>query len=321
MSRRNILCVLLAGLCFSFLAPNLLLADDYPNKPITCIIPFSAGGTHDLTARVFTSIIPQYLGQPIVVKLMPGAGGQRGTAAAVRAKPDGYTLLYSNKFVDQLQPLIEKLPYNTTKSLVTVWRLNYSPGGPVSLATKPWKTLKDLFAWAKKNPGKLKVGHSGKWGASFTWGAQLLTEAGVEARFLGYQGGGPATQALLAGETDISISMPILQIANYKAGKVRIYALYGDKRLKEFPDVPTLKELGFKSELTMDRVIFVPRGVPENRIKILREALLKLNKDKTYTRMMKRLGENNEYMDGPEYEKLRIEYKKEFQALVKKLGQ
>ena len=143
----------------------------------------------------------------------------------------------------------------------------------------------------------------------------------MEARFLGYQGGGPATQALLAGETDISISMPILQIANYKAGKVRIYALYGDKRLKEFPDVPTLKELGFKSELTMDRVIFVPRGVPENRIKILREALLKLNKDKTYTRMMKRLGENNEYMDGPEYEKMRIEYKKEFQALVKKLGQ
>ena len=104
----------------SFIAAGLILgsglstakADDYPNKPITMIIPLGAGGSHDLNARVFTSIIPEYLGNAIIVKLMPGASGQKGTAAAARAKPDGYTLLFTHNYIDQLQQHIEKLPYD-----------------------------------------------------------------------------------------------------------------------------------------------------------------------------------------------------------------
>ncbi|MBW2209090.1 MAG: tripartite tricarboxylate transporter substrate binding protein, partial [Deltaproteobacteria bacterium] len=103
-----------------------VLAGKYPSKPITLIIPLGAGGSHDLNSRVFTSVIPAYLNQAMVVKLMPGAGGQTGTAAAIKAKPDGYTLIFTHNYIDQLQPLIEKLPYDPIKDLKTVWRLNYA---------------------------------------------------------------------------------------------------------------------------------------------------------------------------------------------------
>jgi len=322
MYRKKIMGVFFVVFCLVFVVHGPVLSDDYPTKPITVIIPFSAGGTHDITARVFTSIIPQYLGQPVVVKLMPGAGGQLGTAAAVRAKPDGYTLLYSHKFIDQLQPLIEKLPYDTLKSLVAVWRLNYSPGGPRVMSVKPWKTVDELFDYIRKHPGEVKFGHSGKWGAAFTWGALLLTEADIadKVRWLGYKGGGPTEQALLAGETDFSIGMPLHALSCYKAGTCRQLAFSADKRLPDFPDVPTLKELGYKSELTMDRVVFAPRGVPEDRVKVLEDAFRKLAADKTYKNLMGKLGENTEYMEGAEYEKMRVKYRNEFKALVDKLG-
>ena len=99
-------------------------AADYPNKSITLIIPLGAGGSHDLNARVFTSIIPAYLGQPVVVKLMPGASGQTGTAAAARARPDGYTLLFTHNYFDQLQQYVTKLPYDSNKDFVPVVQLN-----------------------------------------------------------------------------------------------------------------------------------------------------------------------------------------------------
>ena len=121
------------------------------------IIPFGAGGSHDLNVRVFTSVISQYLGHPMVVKLMPEAGGQKGTAAAVKAKPDGYTLLFTHNFLDQIQPLIEDLPYDTHKALVSVARLNYGPGTMFVNPKRSWKTLKEMLEYIKAHPGEVKL--------------------------------------------------------------------------------------------------------------------------------------------------------------------
>ena len=99
---------------------------DYPEKPITMVIPFGPGGSHDLNARVFTSIIPQYLGNAIIVKLVPGASGQTGTSMVAQAKPDGYTLLFTHNYVDQLQHHVKKLPYKPLSDFVTVARINYA---------------------------------------------------------------------------------------------------------------------------------------------------------------------------------------------------
>jgi len=318
MKSKNIFRFLLVGLIVVFAFAGTVLGATYPKKPITMIIPLGAGGSHDLNARVFTSVIPEYLGQAIVVKLMPGAGGQTGTAAAVRAKPDGYTLIFTHNYIDQLQPLVEKLPYDTTKALRTVWALNYGPPVFFSRSDKPWKSLDELLDHGKKNPGKLQFAHTGKWGAGFTPGALVLTKAGVDAQFIPYKGGGPALQAILAGDGDFSVGFPAQTLPLYRAGKLRLFAISAEKRLKEAPDVPTLKELGYTSGV-MYRIIMAPRKTPDDRVKVLREAFRKLYEDKTFKNLMAKLGENMEYMDGPDYEKVRAEQKKQYAELIEKI--
>jgi len=320
MKTKNIVRSLLVVLLMGFLCIGPAIAADYPEKPITLIIPLGAGGSHDLNARVFTSVIPTYLGQPMVIKLMPGAGGQTGTAAAVRAKADGYTLIFTHNFIDQLQPQIEKLPYDTTKELVAVWRLNYGPPCFYGLSDRPYKTLQEMLDYGKQNPGKLRFASTGKWGAGFTPGAVVLTRAGVEATIIPYQGGGPALQATLAGDVDFTVGFPAQGLPHYKTGKLRFYAVGAEKRLEEAPDVPTLPELGYPvGSLLMSRIIMAPRETPPERINVLREAFKKIYEDKTFLALMKNLGENIEFMDGPDYEKVRAEQKEEYTKLVKKI--
>jgi len=320
MKTKDIIRSLLVGLLMGFLCIGPTIAADYPEKPITLIIPLGAGGSHDLNARVFTSVIPSYLGQPMVIKLMPGAGGQTGTAAAVKAKADGYTLIFTHNFIDQLQPVVEKLPYDTTKALISVWRLNYGPPCFYGLSDRPYKTLAEMLDYGKQNPGKLKFGTTGKWGAGMTPGAVVLTRAGVEATYIPYQGGGPALQAALAGDVDFTVGFPAQGLPHYKTGKLRFYAVGAEKRLAEAQDVPTLPELGYPvGSLLMSRIIMAPRDTPPERIKILQDAFGKLYQDKTFLNLMNSLGENVEYMNGPEYEKVRAEQKEEYTNLVKKI--
>jgi tripartite-type tricarboxylate transporter receptor subunit TctC len=317
MKARYIVPLVILSMFFLGAGPS---AAAYPDKPITLIIPLGAGGSHDLNARVFTSVIPTYLGQPMVIKLMPGAGGQIGTAAAVRAKPDGYTLIFTHNFIDQLQPLVEKLPYDTTKALITVWRLNY--GTPIFYGKpdRPYKTLQELIAWAKKNPGKLKFGSTGKWGAGETPGALVFSRNGLDVNYIPYKGGGPALQAALKGDVDVTVGFPAQSLPYLKTGQLRFYAVGAEQRLKEAPDCPTLKELGYPVEsLLMSRIIMAPRATPPDRIKTLQDAFRKLYKDKTFIKLMDNLGENMEFMDGPEYEKVRAKQKEEYTELVKKI--
>jgi tripartite-type tricarboxylate transporter receptor subunit TctC len=249
---------------------------------------------------------------------MPGAGGQIGTAAAAKAEPDGYTLIFTHNYIDQLQQFVQTLPYDPTKDLVSIAQINYAPGAIVVRADKPWKTLKDMLDYGRANPGKLKFAHSGNWGASMVPGAQLLAEAGVDATFIAHKGGGPAMQAVLAGDGDFTIAFP--SVVEAQGDKVRALAIAGDKSVLK--GVPTFKELGFKVDGgmgEMSRVILAPRGIPDDRRKKLEEAFAKLNSDKTYQNLMKRIDENTEYMSGADYEKVRAEQKAEYQKLVEKL--
>lgn len=306
------------ALAAAFAVPALAgaQAQTYPGKPITLILPLGAGGSHDLNSRVFTSIIPRYLGNAMIVKLMPGASGQTGTAAAAGAKADGYTLLFTHNFFDQLQQHVTKLPYDTNKDFETVVRLNYAVPSVVVLASKPWKSLKDMVAFAKKNPGKLKFGHSGNWGAIMVPGAMLLSQAGIKATLVPHKGGGPAMKALLAGDVDFSMAFP--SVVGAQGKKLRVLASLGAKRT--FKDVPTVNEIGYKIDVgLMNRVVLAPRGMPADRMKKLRNAFGALQKDKTYKRMMKRLGENTALMMGADYEKERAQQNKAFKTLIAKI--
>lgn len=286
---------------------------DYPEKPITLVLPLGAGGSHDLNSRVFTSIIPQYLDNAMIVKLMPGASGQKGTAHVAKSKADGYTLLFTHNFYDQLQQHVTKLPYSPS-DFETVVRLNFATPSIVVLASSPHKTLKDLLDWGKANPNKLKFGHSGNWGAIMVPGAMLLSEAKVKATLVPHKGGGPTMKALLSGDVDFTMAFP--SVIGAQGDNLRVLSSLGSERT--YKDVPTLKELGYSADVgLMNRVVLAPKGMPADRMKKLRDAFAAMQSDKTYGRMMKRLGENTELMQGGEYEGVRMEQSKNYEMLVK----
>lgn len=290
-------------------------ADDYPSKSITLIIPLGAGGSHDLNARVFTSIIPQYLGQPMVVKLMPGASGQTGTAAAARARPDGYTLLFTHNYFDQLQQYVTKLPYDPMKDFETVVMLNSAASCMATKPGRPYKTWDEMIAYAKANPGKIEMAHSGQWGAGMIHQAQLMQRYGIRFNLTPYPGGGPAMKALLADDADMTTGFPIT-IQTVGSG---VYPLACGAPNSAIPpdtpiygkDIPEMKGVGF-----MQRIVMAPKGVPADRMAKLRKAFMDLKGDKTFKRLMSRLGEDTNVIDGPEYEKMRVEQANEYKGLV-----
>ena len=292
-------------------------AQSFPEKPITLILPLGAGGSHDLNARVFTSVLPEFLGQPVVVQLMPGASGQTGTAAAATAPADGHTLLFSHNFFDQLQQHVTELPYNPMEDFVTVARLNFAPASIVVRSDSPYNTLDELLAFGRDNPGKLKFGHSGQWGAIMVPGARLLDEAGVVANFTPFQGGGPALRALLAGDVDFSMMFP--SVIEAQGDNLRTLASAGSERT--FGEVPTFGELDFKSDIgMMQRVVFAPRGIPADRLATLRGAFAELQENRTFQRLMSRLGEDlSTFMDGADYEALRPQQSAAFKELVESI--
>jgi len=290
----------------------------YPEKPITMIVPLGAGGSHDRNARVFTSVIPEYLGNAVIVKLMPGASGQTGTAAAASAEADGYTLLFTHNYYDQLQQHVKKLPYDTTKDFVTVAQLNSNDASLIVRADSPFKTLKDLVDFAKAKPGKLKFAHSGVWGAVHVPAMQLFKEAGIKVTMVPYKGGGPSMRGFLAAEADFTLQFPSTILAQGDA--VRVLASGGAK--SHFEGVPSFGDLGYSADIgQMARIIMAPRGIPEDRLKMLQDALMKVNEDKTYKGLIKRIGENQAFINGPDYEMMRPKQSETYKELVKSLAQ
>lgn len=291
-------------------------AADYPEKPISLVIPLGAGGSHDLNARIMTSVIPQYLNQAMIVQLSPGAAGQKGTNEVATAKPDGYTLLFTHNYIDQLQQHVENLPYNPLEDFVTVARINFAPIAIVVKSDSPYQSAEDLFAAAKEKPGKIKMAHSGNWGALFVPAAQLMQANEFELNLVPYKGGGPAMQALLSGDVDITMGFPSTLSGQLDSGAVRVLATAGEERI--YPEVPSFSELGVGGDVGfMHRVVLAPKGIPEDRLTMLRDAFGKLNGDKTYKRMMSRMGENIDYMSGADYDNARAEQKEAYKSLVK----
>jgi len=291
---------------------------EYPEKPVTVVIPFGAGGSHDLNARVMTSIIPQYLDQAMIVRLTPGASGQKGTQEVARAKADGYTLLFTHNYVDMLQQYVEELPYDPMADFIPVARINFAPSVIIVSGDSPYQTLDELVTAAKADPGKLRLGHSGNWGAVFVPAAQIMQKLGFTMNMIPYQGGGPALQGLLSGDADMSIAFPSAIVDLVQAGTVRVLATAGKERLYE--DVPTFEEAGIDGDIGfMHRVVMVAADTPPEIVTKLQESFLALTEDKTFNNLMKRLGENTDMLVGADYQQLREEQAEAYKVLVEEL--
>lgn len=307
----------LATVAVVFLAATPALAQ-YPEKPITLVIPLGAGGSHDLNARVITSTIPQYLGQAMIVRLTPGAGGQKGTQEVANAEADGYTLLFSHNYIDMLQQHVENLPYDPRADFVPIARVNYAPIAVVVRSDSPYQSFAALLDAAKSDPGSVRMAHSGNWGALFVPAAQIMKSSGASFNLVPYQGGGPAMQALLSGDADVTMGFPSTIGSLLDAGEIRVLASAGPERI--YDDVPTFSEAGIEGDIGfMHRVVLAPAGTPDDVVAKLQDAFAALQEDRTYTRMMGRLGENIELLTGDEYQAMREEQDTAYKALVESI--
>jgi tripartite-type tricarboxylate transporter receptor subunit TctC len=282
------------------------IKDEYPNKPITLVVPFSAGGTHDVHARLLASVIPKYMNnQTMIVELKPGAGGAIGAKYVAGANPDGYTLLFGGQGPCSVLPLVEDVGYSN-EDFIPIARINNTDKMILNVPlNSPFNTLEDLVEYAKKHPDELTYSTSGTWGQTHIPTLAFLYATGIKARHIPYDGGGPQTLAVVSGEVDFSIGSLMNRLPQIEAGNLKTLAVIENERIPELPDVPTAKELGYNVEYIPGyRTIMAPKRTPQDRIDYLREVIRKAVEDESFVKMLNQAGYTVEYLDGPEWQKL-----------------
>lgn len=323
MKTHRISGIILGVLAVFIAAPNLVQAA-YPDRPITLVLPLGAGGSHDLHARGVTPELSKILGQPVIVKLLPGGSGMKGTESVANGPADGYTIIFTHNYFDLMVPQTQKVPFNTLKAFKTIARINYAAPIFMTHPSTQFKTLKDYVAYAKKNPGNINFGHSGVWSVLYVPAVQLSQAAGIKVNMIPHKGGGPSLRALLSGQDDIGGLFATQSRAHVKARKLIPLAVVGTERMTNDPDfknVPTTVELGFPSvSAQMNRIFMAPSNTPPDRLKKLRDAFAQLSKSPAFKAYVEKLGEHVQYMSGEEYDKLRPAQYKVFTDLLKSMS-
>lgn len=276
-------------------------AQDFPAKPIELVIPYGPGGSHDLTARALASVAHQYLGQPLLVVLKPGGGGAVGSQYVARAKPDGYTLMLGGSGPNTIFAFVQKAPTGPDQ-FTPVCRINYSPAVFAVRAEAPWKTLRDAVDAMKKNPGRFNFANTGTWGAADLPMRMLAKAAGVEYNNIPHDGGGPALLAVLGGHADASFLFTAQLLPQIGAGKMRGLAVTDTRRLRDLPNVPTVKEDGYDVVFTQWRAVLAPKGTPPPILDKLEGAFRKISEDKSFQALITQLGDEVEFQGGKEFE-------------------
>jgi len=250
---------------------------------------------------------------------VPGQAGQKGTLEAVKAAPDGYTLLFTDNFRDQLHKYtFRNDAYDTNRDLIPVARVNYGQIAIIVRTDGPYETWEQLEADARARPGQVTMSHSGLWVALFVPALQIMKNLDLSFRMVPYRGGGPAKAALMAADVDVSMAFPATVVADVEAGRLRILATAGPERILE--GVPSFGEIGLPTTTGyIHRVVMAPVGIPEDRLATLRQAFARLQEEAAYKQMMTRLGENTEYLDGDDYEAVRVQQAEDYRELAQSL--
>ena len=252
-------------------------AQAFPAKAITIVVPFSAGGTTDILARVIGQHMSSDLGQPVIIDNRAGAGGNIGTQLVARAAPDGYTILMGTVGTHAInQSLYPKLPFDPIKDFAPLTRVALVPNLLVANPTQPFKTVKELMAYTKANPGKVTFGSSGN-GTSIHLSGELFKQmAGVDIQHVAYKGSAPAVNDLLGNHIAIMFDNMPSAIGHVKAGKLRPLAVTTAKRSPALPDVPTIAEAGVPGyEATSWFGLLAPAKTPAPVVAKLNAAILK----------------------------------------------
>lgn len=261
--------------------PAAALAQDYPQKPVTLIVPFAAGGPTDIIARVVSDHMGRTLGQQLVVENVAGAGGTTGTDRAAKARPDGYTLLLHHSGITTAPALYSNLKYDTKTAFEPIGIINSGPMVMLGKKGLPYANLKELFDWMKADPAKVTLAHAGLGASSYFCGLILQKVLGAKFSFVTYRGTGPAMNDLVAGQIDAMCDQATSAVPQITGGTIKAYAVTGDERIGSIKDVPTTKELGFPDfALSIWTAIYAPKGTSAEIVTKLNAALGKALEDK-----------------------------------------
>ncbi len=292
-------------------ATGAAFAQPYPNKPVRMIIPFGAGGATDVVIRIVANRLPEVLGQQVVIDNRTGAGGMIGTDIAAKSNPDGYTVLATGTPHSIVPNLYKKVPYDAQKDFTPIMQIGSQPYGLTVHPTLSVKSVSELIALAKKEPGKHNYASSGQGGAMHLFQAMFASMANIDIVHIPYKGSGAVRADLLGGQVKIGCLGVSSILPQHKAGLIRIIAVTTAKRSPELPDVPSIAETIPGYDAALWTGLLVPSGTPAVAVKRLHQEVTKLLQTPEIRTAFERVGTNIVATDPKTFgEFLRVEYQK-----------
>jgi tripartite-type tricarboxylate transporter receptor subunit TctC len=274
-------------------------AQQFPSKPVTLLCPWPPGGSTDIGMRALAEATGKYLGQPVVIENKPGAAGTLGAAAMLNARPDGYTVTQIPLTVFRL-PHLEKIPFDPLADLTYILGVSGYTFGVVVRSESPWKTWNEFVAHAKANPEKVSYGTPGTNTTLHVTMEEFGFKQGIKWLHVPHKGGAPAMQALLGGHID-SVADSTTWAPQVNAGKLRLLVTWGETRTRSWPDVPTLKELGYGTVQTSPYGIAGPKGMEPRVVKTLHDAFKRGMEDPIHTAVLEKLDQDLAYLSSEDY--------------------
>ena len=312
---RRLFCFVIAALVL----PIAALAQDFPNKPVTLIVPWPAGGSTDLAMRALAEATQKYLGQAIVIDNKPGGGGTLGPGnMAQTARPDGYTLSQAPLGLYRI-PHMQKVAFDPQKDFSYILNLTGYTFGFVVRADAPWKTFRELLDFAKANPGKVNYGSTGTGTSPHLIMEMIGSKEGIDWTHVPFKGNADGTAALLGGHI-MGMSDATGWGPHVDAGRFRLLVTFGASRTKRWPMVPTAKELGLGIVANSPYGLVGPKGMDPRVVKILHDAFKKGLEDPIHLSAVEKYDQEIFYMGSGEYAKWAAETYREERKLIERLG-
>ena len=266
-------------------------AQEYPNKVITMIVPFTAGGPTDTVARLLSVPMTKMVKQQVIVENVDGAGGTIAANRVAKATPDGYTILIHHIGMSTAPALYRKLPYNPMTDFEHIGLINEVPMTLVAKKDFPAKDLKELIAYVKANKNKVNYANAGLGAASHLCGMLFMSAIQTDVTTVPYKGTGPAMNDLLGGQVDFMCDQTTNTTSQIKAEKIKVYGVTSKKRVPSLPNVPTMDEAGLKGfEVSIWHALYAPKGTPKPVIAKLTKGLQDALKDATVKKRFADLG-------------------------------